>query len=73
MYFARLLFHSNLPFGFCSELCLVTEFVEQGNLFDLLHDEDGRSNGPTHTIHVHDYNASVPIHLWFFVAGRHST
>jgi serine/threonine protein kinase len=27
------------------ELCLVTEFVERGNLFDLLHEEDGRSNG----------------------------
>ncbi len=29
------------------ELCLVTEFVERGNLFDLLHEEDGRSNGMT--------------------------
>lgn len=27
------------------ELCLVTEYVERGNLFDLLHEDDGRSNG----------------------------
>ena len=25
----------------CRELCLVTEFVDRGNLFDVLHEEDG--------------------------------